>query len=151
MIRSTIDKVANFASELDFIDYEIILLSGLAGAIIENDVQDIDMILETLPNSGVRPILRSMYAAPPLPPPGSFLMLEPPDENQKSPLSLGFQRLYNPAELKDTEGMVTIQLELEHTLAAAVIDTLIKRLKRRKTQIIKDTDQIIKKKPKSSR
>jgi hypothetical protein len=135
-IRKSIYKVASFASELERIDYNITMLKTMANAILEIGVEDLDVFIDTLPNSGARPTVQPLYPAKPRITFPEFL-----EEDEKPPEPIGFQRFYNPNDL--AEGGLLISMEMDKTTVLAIIDTAINRLNKKKTQIFKDSRSLI--------
>lgn len=136
-IRKSIYKVASFASELERIDYNITMLKTMANAILEIGVEDLDVFIDTLPNSGARPTVQPLYPAKPRITFPQFLE----EEDEKSPEPIGFQRYYSPSDL--TEGGLFVSMEMDKTTVLAIIDTAINRLNKKKSQIFKDSRSLI--------
>ena len=127
MRQNTIYDIGNKADELYAIDYQLKILIGLGNTVIEFGVKDVGFIIETLPNNGARPLVLPLYPQPLNP--FQAMMLEE-EESKMQPI--GFKRYYQPDELSDKTGMITLHLELSQDIALAIIDTAIKRLKRQK-------------------
>lgn len=142
-IRQVIKKVGTFDNELSYIDYRIKQLESLGNVMINNNIKNGDMILETLPNNGARPVLHPIYPAQTIKP----LELIQTDEDTAEaviPNPIGFQRIYAPSELKDAP-LLTIFLEIDHKMVLSIIDLSITRLKERKKEIFFLTKDLLKK------
>ncbi len=135
-IRKTLEHTANFNSELEMIEYNLVVLSIMARTIIEQDTDNIDMILETLPNNNIRPITQPLFSMPRHRP--TFFS----DEPEENPSPLGFQRFYTPEDAKSVGGTLNIVVEIPRHVALAVIDTAMNRLVKRKNRIISDSKRI---------
>ena len=135
-IRHKINTVACFDCELDLIEYNLVLLNSMAKSVIDLDVDNVDMILETLPNNGTRAIISPLYpqTAPAINPGEENLPIQP----------IGYQRWYDPKEMDEKQGCLTVMLEMNRNIILPVIDTAILRLKKRKSEIFKHTKQIMK-------
>lgn len=135
-LRQVLSKVSTLNDELNYIDYRIVQLELLGKAVIDNNIKAGDLIMETLPNNGARPIINPIY-----PPPQSN-PLETIGEEPINPI--GFQRMYVPTELKNSP-MLTVFMEVDRTILLALVDTSITRLKQRKKQIFSQSREILKK------
>jgi len=136
-IRKSIFKVADFASELEQIDYNITMLKTMANAILEQGVEDLEILIDTLPSNGARPTVQPLYPAKPRITFPQFLE----DEDEKIPEPVGFQRFYNPSDL--TEGGLLISMEMDKNIVLALIDTAINRLNKKKAKIFSESRQLI--------
>jgi hypothetical protein len=142
--RKTIDKMGEAAADLDSIDYYIEVLKGFAAAVHELEFQQVDIMLETLPKNGARPFIKPLYPVEQLMVPPGLPFGPGPDDPQKPPQPVGFQRWYDIKQLDEKEGMCTVTLTFDHVIASAMIDTALNRLKKRRTTIIRDTNKMIK-------
>jgi hypothetical protein len=136
-IRKKINTVACFDCELDLIEYNIALLHAMAQSVIDLDVDNVDMILETLPNNGTRAIISPLYPQTNLP------TLNPVEDN--IPIQpIGYQRWYDPKEIDEKQGCLTVMVEMNRNIILPVIDIAVLRLKKRKSEILKTSRNLIK-------
>jgi hypothetical protein len=143
-IRQFLSKAGKLHNELRFIDYRIKQLESLGNVMINNNIKAGDMILETLPNNGARPIIHPIY-----PPQSSMRPLEliSTDENAaeaNTPMPIGFQRMYVPNELKDSP-LLTIFLEVDRKMLLSIVDLSIAKLKERKKIIFAQSRDLLEK------
>ena len=137
-IKRKIGTIADFASEIDMLEWDISLLTSMAHTLINFDFTAVDVIMETLPTNGARPAIQPLYPALS---PTAFKL---DDVTEAPPQPIGFQRWYNPADITANEGSLTVMIELDHVIALAIIDTALKRLKKRKSEIFRYSKQMLK-------
>jgi hypothetical protein len=130
--------------EIDLCDRRIEYLTTVVTVLLNDPtIPFVDMILCTRPRSGARPIVVPLY-----PIANSQQMMEyfandtpiPPNSKQ-----IGFQRLFQPDELKDTDNLLTVEVSLEPKLCIAVIEQTMVRLKQRRQTLLIDIEEIFKK------
>lgn len=138
-IRNKINYISGVATELELIDYDITLLTVMARTILENAYTHIDVMMETLPTNGARPIVLPLYSNQPSP---LFQNIINPEEEKPEPI--GYQRYYQLNDLDKKEGSLNIMLELSTNVALAMIDAAIVKLKKRKAVILETSRNIIK-------
>lgn len=139
MIRKQIDKIADYSEELFKIEYNISILLAMAHTIDEQMVENIDFIIETLPSNGARPKMMKLY------PQKQFVnMFSNPESETKPEQPIGFQRWYTTEDLPPKEGSLMITVELDHRITSAILETALNRLRRRKSEIYRDTHKIMK-------
>lgn len=142
-IRQILSKVGTYYDELRFIDYRIKQLTCMGEAMLNNNFKAGEIIIETLPNNGARPILTPIYPAP------APLEMIPVDDEisvATTPQPLGFQRMYVPRELKNSP-LLTVFMELDRNVILAIVDTTLTKLKERKKQIFEESKVLLKEEP----
>ena len=140
-IRSKINYISGVATELELIDYDITLLTVMAKTIVESAYTHIDVMMETLPTNGARPIIIPLFPSQPRVFPGLVIN---PEEDQPKPEPIGYQRYYQLDDLDQKEGSLNVMLELSTNVTLAMIDAGLDRLKKRKAVILKTSRGIIK-------
>ena len=138
-IRKVLEKAHNLHNELDYIEYRIIQLSSLGGAMINNNFEEADLIMETLPVNGARPFVTPIY-------PASAYQLTPlemvdsiPKEN---PYPIGFQRAYREKELEDSP-ILTVFMSFDKSTILSLVDLALQKLKERRQEIYNESKIIL--------
>ncbi len=142
-LRRLLDKAGDLSEELKYIDYKIVKLQLLGTTMIDCDFKKGDIILETLPNNGARPIITPLYPMT-YPPKPLEMVIDDNTASAETPQPIGFQRVYVPSELKET-GLLTVFMEVDRITLLAMIDTTIAKLKERKKQIFSESRALIEK------
>jgi hypothetical protein len=142
-LRKFLNKAGNLDEELKFIDYRIAKLGLFGKTMINCDIVNGDIIMETLPNNGARPIISPIYPANNCGQP--LEMVHTGDNTSEAEVTqpVGFQRVYIPNELQNT-GLLTIFFELDRNTLLAMIDTTIIKLKNRRKQILTESKILLK-------
>ena len=136
-IRHKINYISGVATELELIDYDISLLSVMAQTILDCAYTHVDLMFETLPSNGARPIIVPLFPAP-----GPSFPSADPEEDKPEPI--GYQRYYRLDDLDKKEGSLNIQLELSTNITLAIIDTAIEKLNKRKAVLLRTSRGVIK-------
>lgn len=129
--------------ELELCQKRIDFLSTMAHVLLnDGDIKYVDMILVTRPKGGARPITVPLY---PVASPETMIQYYADDTPiPEATQQIGFQRFFDPNELKD-DSMLTVEVPLESNLTMALVDIAIVRLKQRKQALLIDIDQLFKK------
>jgi len=134
--RTILSKVSKLNEDLNLLDYQIFQLETFGQAMINNNFHSADLIMETLPNNGVRPLITPLFPAP-----------QPLMENDlpegEVPQPVGFHRVYSPTELKNNP-IMTIFMELDKKVVLGLVDLAILRLKEQKKHIFQESRQMLK-------
>lgn len=134
--RTILSKVSKLNEDLRLLDYQIFQLETFGQAMINNNFNSADLIMETLPNNGVRPLITPLFPAP-------MSQQEEMLPEGEVPQPVGFHRVYSPAELRGSP-IMTIFMELDKKVVLGLVDLAILRLKEQKKQIFQESRQMLK-------
>jgi hypothetical protein len=143
-IAKLVAQAAECQAEIDLCDKRIDFLTVLANVLLkEPEIKYIDLIAVTRPINGARPI--TFPLVPQRASSGqmfSFLNFDQPLPNPDR--KIGFQHFYDPVELGNEE-IFDMGMTLESSMAIAMAQFLITRLKQRKQKLLADIDEIFRK------
>lgn len=134
--RTILSKVSKLNEDLQLIDYQIFQLETFGQAMINNNFRSADLILETLPNNGVRPLTTPLFSV-------SQPQTDEIIPEMEVPQPVGFHRVYSPVELKNSP-IMTIFMELDTRVVLGLVDLAILRLKEQKKHIFQESRQMLK-------